>query len=174
MQIDYFRSIRRPKTMTVQAFRFRIETLIAYLRSFPRVPGDTADIDQAEKKEIILKAMPTVWQERFKRTNKLHNTNITDLVDFFEQERAFADETERRNNAKNNRKRQTHTHDSSPTKTQRPRHNKNEHLSNNSACPMHGGPHIWGQCFLNPYEDNYRPMHQQQAPQHQNNRRQSN
>lgn len=30
------------------------------------------------------------------------------------------------------------------------------HPHNNDICPVHGG-HKWGECFLNPYGDNYRP-----------------
>ena len=175
-QVDYLRRIRRPKTMTVQAFRFRIETIISYLRLFPRDPGDLVDINEAETKEIILKAMPLVWQERFKRAHKLYQTNLTDLVDFLEQEREFADEAQRRNNSMSNRSRGNRPQDDGNRQTQRPRYNNrnnyrnnNTRLSNDSPCPVHGGSHSWGQCFQNPNGSNYRPVHPQRAAQNRSN-----
>ena len=131
-QVDYLRQIRRPKTMTVQAFRFRIETLVSYLRLFPRDPGDLVHINEAETKEIILKAMPPVWQERFKRTHKLYNTNMVDLVDFLEQEREFADESQRRNEAMHSRGRGNRPQNDSHRQTQRPRYNNNRNNNRNN------------------------------------------
>jgi hypothetical protein len=68
-QMDYLRSIKKPKDMSPGEFLLLFRASETHARSLPEPPAAGATFEDEERKRIYLKAMPIAWQEKFDDAN---------------------------------------------------------------------------------------------------------
>jgi hypothetical protein len=164
-QRDYILTVPKPFTMDVREFTFRIKSLCSLLQEFPLPEGATLVTD-AEMKNIIFKAMPTLWKTNFTNAN-LHilHMELAELVEYMTKQKALSEQRSERtyDDNRSHGNRGGRGHGSRNGKDRRSKHiasrqnraSNNNH--NNKDCRIHPGLHGWIDCFGNPNGPNYKP-----------------
>jgi len=83
-QMDYLRSIRKPKEVSPSEFLSLLRTNLRIATQLPQAPA-VPQINDDELKRIYVKAMPQSWQDKFEDANmRVADEAIDDIKVYFD------------------------------------------------------------------------------------------
>jgi hypothetical protein len=141
-------------------------------------PGpDPPTVPQTKLKNIIFRAMPSIWQTNFLRVNNVSTSSVLTLQQFMSQECEFAEQAQSQNSrgsglsgSGKRRERESHypsnrgnTGGRGGRDNMSGQHHNNNNYQNvrprtgyqDTPCRTHNGTHMWSQCRENSCSQNY-------------------
>ncbi|MGH7954961.1 MAG: hypothetical protein ACREOZ_03285 [Gloeomargaritales cyanobacterium] len=95
---EYLRRLRKPRTLTIQAFQARIMTINAYI---PYMPDgeENQKLKENEIKQIIENGVPIEWRRQQRSAHRI-NFNLQETISYYTELQALENESNRNNNTR--------------------------------------------------------------------------